>query len=856
MLRQFLQTIHSSLRKIKPTRSRRRKATLSYARRAFFQRLESLEPRLPFHANDVMHDEHEAMMALVQQSTHVAVASGDWDSAATWKDQKTPGAGARVQIPAGITVRLDSIENAPLKTVRVDGTLRFEPSVSTRLTLDTMVVTTSGTLSIGTASSPIVDSALAEIVIAADTPIDTAWDPLQLSRGIIAHGKLDIFGAETTPFVKLSSAAVRGAKTFVLAEMPVGWDPGEQLVLTGSKTSRTFEDERAEILSIATTNGTPTVTLSAPLKYSNPVQSGESLYVANLSRNVRIRSQSVADLEHRGHVMIMHNPNARIENAGFYGLGRTDKSVVLDNTIYDHGTLKKIGTNQTGRYAIHVHRTGLEVGAEAVVIRGSVVAGTAVVEGSAFSQENNLISVPNPNPNQAARSILVPSPKFLGSPGWGIVNHSSHVLVEGNTVYDVTGASFATEAGDEIGTFQGNLAVRTRGSGSGFLSRKLQQDFGHEGTGFWFQGPGVGVEGNISGNHPMFGYAFFTEGLIQPGLGKTRFRAEHLPDQSWANGEAFMDVDDVPLRRFADNVAFSSRTGVLVWTHLFSPRHSGRSLMERFHAWNVIDGIDLQYTGNLTLNDITLRGRRSSLSQGVSVNIGVFNIQQSNLRVEGFEVGVMLPRRGGNVLRGGYYNNGINFEIQPATQDNRTIEIVLSPEQIGPKTQVLVKFNPSFKFREPDITPWFSDDEIVVTMGSETKQLYFDLQRADVIPFPSSEPAMELFPTALRDKTNEQLLSQYGLAVGGAVVPANATQQVAGFTIAGGWAGDRSIQLPDIWIGAVRTFVSTSSIFLRYRVDGGKIVTETEPTKLVPGWNVVVRPIGGRNRGILIYYRV
>src|SRR6185503_10991735 len=36
---------------------------------------------------------------------------------------------------------------------------------------------------------------------------------------------------------------------------------------------------------------------------------------------------------HRGHVMLMHNPDAHIEGAGFYGLGRTDKRTLIDDPV-------------------------------------------------------------------------------------------------------------------------------------------------------------------------------------------------------------------------------------------------------------------------------------------------------------------------------------------------------------------------------------------------------------------------------------------------------------------------------------------------------------------------------------------
>src|SRR5205085_1262413 len=76
----------------------------------------------------------------------------------------------------------------------------------------------------------------------------------------------------------------------------------------------------------------------------------------------------------------------------------------------------------------------------------------------------------------------------VDSPGWGIVNHSSNVDVTNNVVFNAVGAAYVTEAGDEIGSFQYNIAIHSLGSGEQIESRKQIQDFGHDGSGFWLQG--------------------------------------------------------------------------------------------------------------------------------------------------------------------------------------------------------------------------------------------------------------------------------------------------------------------------------------------------------------------------------
>src|SRR5262249_41205996 len=144
-----------------------------------------------------------------------------------------------------------------------------------------------------------------------------------------------------------------------------------------------------------------------------------------------------------GHVMFMHNDDVHIGYAGFYRLCRTDKSKPInDPVVQSDWTLKPgTGTNPRARYAVHFHRTGtLNDGDPATVI------GSAVVD----------------------------------SPGWGFVNHSSYVDMTDNVAFNVDGASFVTEVGDEIGGFYDNLAIGTTGTGEAEAidAREGIQDFG------------------------------------------------------------------------------------------------------------------------------------------------------------------------------------------------------------------------------------------------------------------------------------------------------------------------------------------------------------------------------------------
>ena len=60
-----------------------------------------------------------------------------------------------------------------------------------------------------------------------------------------------------------------------------------------------------------------------------------------------------------------------------------------------------------------------------------------------------------------------------GSAGWGFVHHSSHANLIQNVAFDVFGASFVAEDGDETGVWWQNLAIKTEGIGYGHAKNQI-----------------------------------------------------------------------------------------------------------------------------------------------------------------------------------------------------------------------------------------------------------------------------------------------------------------------------------------------------------------------------------------------
>ena len=162
--------------------SRKSRQTQKTARKTRLH-LETLESRELLTVNSTM----AQALALVPDSALTAVAfqSGSWSDPNTWQNGAVPDANANVLIPSQITVTLDTNSN-PVHTVRVDGTLQFETDVDTNLVVDTLVVNMAGSLVIGTVANPIPANHHAAITFTSGSPIDRTWDPMGLSRGLLA----------------------------------------------------------------------------------------------------------------------------------------------------------------------------------------------------------------------------------------------------------------------------------------------------------------------------------------------------------------------------------------------------------------------------------------------------------------------------------------------------------------------------------------------------------------------------------------------------------------------------------------------------------------------------------------------
>lgn len=565
--------------------------------------------------NPAMAREHAALLALVPLAdvTHTAIADGGWFEASTWQAGAIPTAGARVLIPTGVAITYDGQSDVPLKTLRVDGTLRFDPHQNSRIVIDTLVVSPVGRLEIGTAAVPVDPDVLVEVLIAGEGDIDVAWDPMLLSRGVVSHGAVEIHGARKTPFLKVGVVPVRADRDIVLATAPEGWRVGDRLVVTGTLKQGWAWDNVAkivrhypsqdEVVTITAIDGAR-ISFDPPLRFTHAVPRADlAAYVANTTRNILFASLEgeATPVARRGHVMFMHSDAIDVRYAAFDHLGRTDKS----REAFDVTALPEVTatSNIKGRYSLHLHKTGLTDLTKPVMIVGNSV---------------------------------------FKSPGWGFVHHSANSAFVDNVAFDIFGAAYAAEDGDETGIWLRNIAIRAQGYSPGDYSAKTgveRHDNGRTGDGFFFAGRLVEAAENVAAN-TTHGFVWMHRSAPSSPAAVTT----HQP--AIAYGKVKIEPDDPPIQGFRDNEAFGTEIGIIVIKANSEQGHDVRSVLKGFLNWETKRAVDISYTGHYTLLDFDLKATVGkeffAPAEGVRFGTNAFDIVMNDTRMDGFPVGVIM----------------------------------------------------------------------------------------------------------------------------------------------------------------------------------------------------------------------
>ena len=361
--------------------------------------------------------------------------------------------------------------------------------------METLYIARNGIFEIGALDLPVRPENKAEIVfINDDLEIDLAWDPGQVSRGLVSDGTVRIFGQPKTHMITMTRDALENDDFLDLDEAVVDWNIGDEIILPATHFQRVLEPpgiaESARLVIQTISDNRVYLESNLTQAHIRP-RNDLKLHIVNLTRNVVLRSESPAKIRDRGHVMF-RNSDVEVRHAAFEGLGRTDKSIPLDDLIVDvmedAYNLSIPATeqvhNRRGRYSVHFHLNGTQPSASSP-------------------------------PSKMYGSVVV------DTPGWGFVSHSSHVDFQRNVCFEFGGAGFVTEAGDELGNFFDNVAIRGKGNGE-YRQKRIVfanldrpqplADFAFSGDGFWFQGPALRVRNNVANGCNGAGMIWFTTG--------------------------------------------------------------------------------------------------------------------------------------------------------------------------------------------------------------------------------------------------------------------------------------------------------------------------------------------------------
>ena len=769
------------------------------------------------------HEQHELhRLVVASRASHRAVASGSWAESATWAEGRVPDDEAKVYIPPGHRVELDrDLDRRPLDWVLVDGELIFSTEHNTALKVVTMVIGEAGRLAIGSPDRRVKATKSARLIFADRGERDPRLDPMDLSGGLLAAGRVELYGASKAGWVLPQGALTKGLKEVYVDSIPEGWRAGDQVLIPGTDP----EAEEDEVLTLAAASSKKgLLRFDRPLEFDHWAPPGAAVPMGNLTRNVVFSSESYRDLSRRGHVMFMHQQTGVvIDSVAFRNLGRTDTRIAHTlPQLDDRGKLVD-GTdaNTIARYAVHFH------------VRSGASRDLA--------------------PHIFRRSVIVDSPKH------GLVNHGGHVLAQENVTYRVDGSHFFGENGSEIGVFERNLAVRSGGSpegyqGFGLKSRMYMFDFGHGGHGFWTQGAGIVMKGNYAFGHQGAGFSIYSIPMEEAG-DLVEFQAANLSREMLSEGAKALDIRNVPFE-FYGNFAAASHAGLEIWRHqrYVEPRESRVSRVEDSTFWGVRrDGVVLTYSRNIAFRNVRLFGNPDRLAGmgfgGVNSTTG--NITFDGVHVEGFRIGIDLPTRGANAVRNSYLNNHRNIRIRLLR--NRGFDAALENLQFGtldvPRQFDIFMEGWSAESGETphraDLSGLFERARVTVTGTSpklDGKQIYFAEQARDASPYHG------LGVPELEGKSSHYIWHTQRIAFGGAVAPKKARRVPRIW----GLVGEPSPAEPMLRLESPR-FANVLEGYVPVVKNREDDFLQVAAVDLKEGWNFLKVPVQGQEQTVLVY---
>jgi hypothetical protein len=529
------------------------------------------------------------------------------------------------------------------------------------------------------------------------------WDPKQLSLGFVTMGQLEIIGQEKLNMVQLSKDALSGSNTIELKDIPTGWEINDDLIIT-SGGNEGASNNGEDLVKIESINGKIiTTTLALTKNHEGNLDDDLHCFVGNLTRNIIFKSPTTSIVTQRGHVMAMHNDtNVQIKNAQFKELGRTDKSKILDDFIWDKWLKPKVFiskisalgqeiaemkatainelTNRRGRYSIHLHKLGTAFGSKMAQVTGNVV---------------------------------------WDNPGWGITHHDSHANVSENVVYDIKGAGIVSETGSETGSWNNNLVVDVKNGHATdpYVASLHHDDYLFSGQGLAMKGRAVLCKNNVIAN------ANRGVGIIN--MNNSINNLDKLDAKALATTRIGYEVDNFPLSIngyskegdgvmpseasliMENTIVINSNIGLRSIERDMGVNHESRSIFDEFKVWGANTGFLINYQADYSFKDVFISGKNANNSLGIDMWKHSHNQTYENIKMVDLEHGVRVSK------------TVLSPSESPKTRNNGFtpwIFIGLERENVGDFYEIVVDnpdVNPGFNYTEhPDNVIHLAKDEI------------------------------------------------------------------------------------------------------------------------------------------------
>ncbi len=315
--------------------------------------------------------------------THMASKSGDWSDPSVWKGGELPGSSSRVLIPEGVEIALDYSNESHLKSIQVNGSLRFSTSENTQLKAENVSIGETGLLEVGREGKPVEEGVEALLLLASLEFPEAAAEDAEVVPHLHSEGKFSMAGQPKSTMVPLANVPKMGDRVLTLERIPENWQEGDLLAIGGGRVDRDEE----YTLEIEFVSGTRVGVRSAGessaewsgLKADHDVNSDLRSFVINLSRNAAIASEDPeGDSRNRGASIRFNGSETILSYVGGYGLGVGTGSEMVEVERTEHpvvifGDNSGAGNNSlVGLALVDAPETWLETKNSVVHVKDSV----------------------------------------------------------------------------------------------------------------------------------------------------------------------------------------------------------------------------------------------------------------------------------------------------------------------------------------------------------------------------------------------------------------------------------------------------------------------------------------------------